>query len=175
MLFRSDRKGKVEVDPKNNKRGKATIEVMSVGENSATCRIVRQERGRPILEGDLIANIVYDPNVTYRFFVFGDFDLNNTGQSTKTDKQVVERMITEWGGKLGDSLSYDTDFLVLGPEPKKPEELPADVVDFVKRSAYAEAKKEYDRYQDLLKDARSLSIPVLNQNRFLSLVGYYRR
>lgn len=160
--------------------GKASIEVISVGENSATCRIVRrtkdqQGKFKQILEGDKIANVVYDPTVTYRFFVFGDFDLNNTGLSTKTDRQIVERMIMEWGGKLSDTLSYDTDFIVLGTEPREPQELSADVVDFTKRAAYAEAKKEYDRYIELRNEARKLAIPVLNQNRFLNLVGYYRR
>jgi hypothetical protein len=30
-------------------------------------------------------------------------------------------------------------------------------------------------YQKLIGEAKTLSIPVLNQNRFLALVGYYQR
>jgi len=40
---------------------------------------------------------------------------------------------------------------------------------------HAEATRNYETYNRLANQARELSVPVLNQNRFLALVGYYRR
>ena len=77
-----------------------------------------------MLEGDLIANAVYDPNMHFRFMVSGDFDIDGTGQTSTTDRKRIEGMVTQWGGELETpvegkavSLNYDVDFLVLGQEP----------------------------------------------------------
>lgn len=176
-----DRSAQVEVS--GGKRGKATIEVTNVSENSATARVVRQDKGKQIIEGDQLANLVYDPNITYRFVVHGDFDIDNVGRATEDDRTRIVTMITEWGGKVDaktdakneSHVSYDVDFLVLGQEPRLPEPLKPDVIDPRVIAEFAAKKKAFDNYQTLLAEARALSVPVLNQNRFLNLVGYYRR
>ena len=154
-------------------RGKATIEVINVFENASVARIVRQERGTSVVADDVIANVVYDKNAQLKFYVFGDFDLANTGRPNRRDRRTVESLVTRWGGVLADDLSYDTDFLVLGPEPEFPRE-PRDETTEAYRQ-YQAALEQYNRYQELVAEARTLSIPVLNQNRFLVLVGYYER
>ena len=40
-----------------------------------------------LTEGDKIANVVYDPNMVYKFFIYGDFDLDRTGQPAPADKR----------------------------------------------------------------------------------------
>jgi hypothetical protein len=165
-------------------RGKATVEVVTVGESASKCRIVRTGSGREILEGDVVANAVYDPNMVFKFFVYGEFDIDNTGQATRSDRQRIEGMVRRWGAQLVPSLqpggspaeiTYDVDFLVLGKEPPLPEEPSEDVVDPVVLSSFDTAKKQYETYYELSKEAKSLSIPILNLNRFLTMTGHYQR
>jgi len=165
----------VIVDETGELRGKATIEIIRMSDRSSLCRVVRAQRGIILDEDDLIANIIYDPNISYRFHVFGEFDIDNTGQVTVTDRRRVETMVTQWGGQLIPKLSYNTDFLVLGKEPELPAPLPRGVVDPIEIERRAAQKRKYIDYQSLINEAKSLSIPILNQNRFLVLVGYYHR
>src|SRR5581483_8495558 len=97
--------------------GKGSIEVVRVGAGSSECRIVKQQAGQVIHEGDLIANLVYDRNTKYQFFIYGDFDLDQNGVSTPQDADVIKRLVTQWGGKVTDKVNADTDFVVLGKEP----------------------------------------------------------
>ena len=167
----------VVTDPhdKDNLHGKATIEVVSISEHSSVARIVRSDPVQSIVEGDVIANVVYDPTTVYKFVVFGEFDIDNVGQATVSDRRRIETMITVWGGVLTDTLSYDTDFIVLGKEPVLPDALPAGTVDPDKIAVHAAQLKKYELYQTYAKAAHEQGIPILNQNRFLSLVGYYHR
>lgn len=171
-----DRNGVVKPDPEGNSlRGKATIEVINVGPNSSIARIVRRQHGAVIREGDQIINIAYDPNTTYKFFIYGDFDLDGDGTPTPADREAVQSLIRRWGGTLAQSLSYDVDFVVLGREPVLPDPLPPGTIDPVQIKEHVEATQNYERYQQIIGEARSLSVPVLNQNRFLALVGHYQR
>ncbi len=166
----------VSPDPndRNRIRGKATLEVMNVQENASVARIVRLESGQTVVEGDVIANVVYDPNMKFKFVVFGDFDIDQIGVATTRDTTRVETMIKDWGGIVGKDLNYDTDFLVLGIRPQMPREVPGEV-DPVILAKNNEQRKKVEAYDKLEKRAVDLAIPILNQNRFLSLVGYYRR
>jgi hypothetical protein len=156
-------------------RGKATIEVININPTSSVARIVRQNRGTAVVAGDLIVNAVYDPNTTFKFVVFGEFDLDRSGTPSLGDRRRVETMITEWGGALAEELTYDTDFLVLGQEPKLPDPLDPSILDPVRIEQNAAEMRRYKTYNDLIAQAKELKIPVLNQNRFLILVGYYKR
>lgn len=155
-------------------RGKGTVEIVSIGENSCSARVVRLSRGQTVVPGDLVANIAYDPNATLKFYVFGEFDIDNTGQATETDRRRVEAMIAKWGGVVVSDLTYDTDFLVLGKEPGLPEP-PRDAIDPEQVAKFEREKQLFNTYQQLIGEARKTSIPVLNQNRFLALIGYYQR
>jgi len=167
-------------------RGKATIEVVNVlDDHTSVARIVRRpERGQAVIEGDDIANLVFDPDMVLKFFVFGGFDIDGTGQATETDRRRVEMMILDWGGELASArqaggkpkpISYDVDFLILGQEPELPEAPSEDEIDPGKEKAYIQAKRRYETYHTLVLEAKDLSIPVLNQNRFLTMTGYYQR
>ncbi len=156
--------------------GKAIIEVDSVGEYTATARVISLDQGASVSTGDVIANVVYDPTATLRFYVYGPFDLDNTGSPSNADKKRVEGMITQWGGKLVQHLDYDTDFLVLGAPPVAPEPLrPEDANDPVKVEEHTRQEQVWKEYQRLLGEAQRYKITVLNQNRFLALVGYVHR
>jgi hypothetical protein len=167
-----------------NYRGKATIEVINVFETTSVARVVRIPDSEQIFTGDLIANLIYDPELKYKFFVYGEFDLDQIQQTSVTDRRRVENMILKWGGMLisdaaqqGDNpkLTYDVDFLILGQEPAFPKAPAEDEVDPTAIERHAKAMKRYEAYFGLVKQAKELSIPILNQNRFLSMVGYYKR
>ncbi len=152
--------------------GKASIEIIHVGDNSSECRIVHTEPGAVLTEGDPIENLVYDPHVKYNFDVFGNFDLANTGRPNPADTEVIKRLVTQWGGRLTDKVSPDTDFLVLGAEPVLPEFAKDDLTP-ENQDKLQKAQDALDKYQEVRQDAIQLHIPIMNQNRFLYYVGYY--
>jgi vacuolar-type H+-ATPase subunit I/STV1 len=167
----------VKIDEYDRLRGKATLEVVSVDEGASIARIVRQERGRMVQEGDSIVNLVYDPQAVYKFYVYGEFDLDGDGVADPNGIDAIKSRVRQWGGRLSDSLTYDVDYLVLGMEPPLPTAPPDGEVDPVKIAQYVQEQREYETYQELIGEARSesLSIPILNQNRFMALTGQYDR
>ncbi len=179
-----DRRTGVVRNAQNEYRGKATIEVVNVFDNSSVARVVRKETGKEVFEGDIIANLVYDPDIRFKFYVWGEFDIDTTGEATVSDRRRIENMVVEWGGDLvsrvarGEAdrkLTYDVDFLVLGVEPPLPEVLSETEVDPQVIQTHTAAVKKYEAYQSLVAEATRLSVPILNQNRFLVMIGYYQR
>ncbi len=185
----------IEVKKENNgeryTRGKATIEVVTIGENSSACRIVRQSLLQSVLVGDLVANLIYDKNRVFKFFVVGDFDLDYDGRPDNQDYDQIVKMVQNWGGKVVTSeeraktlarlpkadmessltLPLDTDFLVMGQEPPVPEPIKNDDdAETIKRKRDAVAKYSY--FQKLAKEAETLKVSRLNQSQFLVLIGY---
>jgi len=172
-----DKKTGVAKDQFGDVRGKASIEVVRVKGSSSECRVVRSERGKTILEGDVIANAVYDKHRTFKFYVYGNFDIDNDGRSSPTDTRRIKSMITQWGGIVADEFAYDVDFLLLGVRPQVPK-LPEggqDIRTPDEIEAAAAIERDRLKYEQLVGDAGLLRIPVLNQNRFLWLIGYYER
>lgn len=165
----------VVVDQDGALRGHASVLLTKVEADTSVARIVRLERNAIIRPGDIIANVVYHPKKTYKFHVFGDFDIKNNGNPTLADRRRIEGMVSRWGGKLTDDMSFDVDFLVLGIEPQPPAPLDDSIIDPLKIQEHRELTELYNRYQELAGRALELQIPVLNQNRFLALVGYYER
>jgi len=161
----------------NDIRGKATVEVVRVKDTSSECRIVRQERGKLLMPGDVIANVVYDRYRTYKFFVHGNFDIDNDGRPSPTDTRRIKSMIEQWGGEVATEFSYDCDFLVLGVRPQARPRVQGDVDIRSPDEIEADAAREREglQFTQLEGLARQLRVPVLNQNRFLALIGYYIR
>ncbi|HSV14285.1 MAG TPA: hypothetical protein VLI90_08495 [Tepidisphaeraceae bacterium] len=153
--------------------GKASIEITRVGTTSSECRIVRTSPGAVLSEGDVIANLVYDPNNKYNFFVYGNFDLANTGRPNPADGEVIKRLVTQWGGKVVDQVNVDTDFVVLGKEPTLPSYSKEELESPLNADKLAKAQAELEKYHEIMQTARDLHIPILNQNRFLYYIGYY--
>ncbi|KKK60355.1 hypothetical protein LCGC14_3025190, partial [marine sediment metagenome] len=101
-------------------KGKASLEVINVGPNTSECRITKAATEDPIVEGDLVANLVYNTSRTYRFVVEGEFDLYGEGRTDPLGNRRVRSLIERFGGKVVDMVSVDTDFVVLGEEPTRP-------------------------------------------------------
>ena len=163
-------------------RGKATIEVYALKDDSATCRVVRRERGVSINPGDPIVNIAYDPNMTIKMFAFGEFDIERDGGTNDIGR--IEALVQESGAELIEVtktdagipiLTPDINYVVLGDKPDLPEEPGPDVFDPVIIAEYQAKLAANQTYFQILDDAKILRIPVLSQERFLDLVGYYVR
>lgn len=153
-------------------RGKATLEVISVGEGSAQARIVpgSEIKGNPVVKGDVVANALYDPKKTYKFVVFGNFDADNDRVSTPGERNAIVSMIQDWGGEVIDNLAGNVDFLVLGERPVLPPkpgpEAPVEIIQQYMR--LNSIVGEYDRF---VQQAQATSVPILNQHRLFTLIG----
>ncbi len=153
-------------------RGKASIQVVRVADNTSTARITRGTTSRPVVRDDVLVNAVYQPGMKYRFLVFGKFDVDQDGRPTADESDFVRSRIREWGGEVvdGETLTGDLDFLVLGAQPPMPPSLPTDATDAQYR-AYMEARGAREAYDKLFSDAIEAQIPILNWNRFQVLTG----
>jgi len=153
-------------------RGKASIQVVRVADNTSTARITRGTPSRPVVKEDVIVNAVYQPGARYKFLVFGKFDVDQDGRPTTDEADYVRSRIREWGGEVldGEQLTGDLDFLVLGAQPPVPSPLPTDATDAQYR-AYMDSRTAREVYDKLFNDAIEAQIPVLNWNRFQVLTG----
>jgi len=152
--------------------GKATIELTRIGDSTSSARIIRESRGQPVVEGDVIANAAYDPEKQYSFVVFGDFDANRDGQATSAERGSIVSLIEDWGGIVQDELTGRTDFLVLGERPVLPP-APSPDAPLPLIQEYIRKQTLVQRYDELFRTATQTGIPVLNENRFYTLTGVY--
>jgi hypothetical protein len=155
-------------------KGKAEIEVFNVGKNISTARIISPNPKKPIIVGDIVANLIWDSDKTNVFVVAGEFDLNGDGKIDYEAADKIKALIEKWGGKVADEISIDTDFLVLGTTPtvlKKPtfEQMEVDPMAMEK---YEASLKKLTSYKEIRARAQTLSIPVFNLERFLYFIGY---
>ncbi|MDY7010131.1 MAG: hypothetical protein SVV80_05185 [Planctomycetota bacterium] len=156
--------------PKDGKP-KAKIVIVNVTPTTSECRIVESDKDDPIVEGDLLVNLIFSPTRTHNFVVEGEFDLYGEGSPDPLANRRVRAMIENFGGKVADAISVSTDFVVMGEEPSRPPR-PAEDAPPAAWQIYNEKMKTYDYYKQVKASAISLQIPVLNTNRFLAFSGY---
>lgn len=155
-------------------QGKAEIEVFQVNPNVSAARMTRSSIRNPIVQEDIVANLVWDPDSSNKFIIAGDFDLNQDGRIESDGQERIKEMILRWGGIVQDEVSVDTDFVIIGHTPTA---LPAprqeDVdLDPTARQRYDQANLRADAYNQVLEKARRLSVPIFNQKQFYYLLGY---
>ena len=156
-------------------RGKASIQVIKVGDVTSTARIVR-DTASPVIPGDVVANAVFDPDTEFKFLIFGKFDVDGDGRPTTAEAEFLSQQVRDWGGVVvsGEELTGDLDFLVLGVQPPQPGPLPPNATS-QQIEARLEAQDAFDRYDRLFRRATEAQIPILNANRFEVLTGTVRR
>jgi hypothetical protein len=128
----------------------------------------------PILQGDIVANLIWDADRTNVFVVTGDFDIDNDGQLDADGGDKIQRLVKKWGGEMADSISVDTDFLVLGKQPtvlRKPT-IEEEEIDPRAAARHQASLARLSRYNQLRDQAQSLWIPVFTYEKFLHFVGY---
>ena len=164
----------IELEDADGEPGKGVVDIINVSENTAVGRIVDRSPNTVIRDGDKLVNAVYDPNRVYRFHLFGQFDVDYDGSPEENGLDQVKSMVQRFNGRVTDEVTFGTDYLVLGVEPQLPLP-PDDELDIQQMNEYRVALENYNAYQDRISQARELDIPVLNQNRFFDLVGYFER
>ena len=168
----------IQFDPQTQRQtaGKASIEIVRVGETTSVARVTRQRPGRPIVREDVIANAVYSPDYRYKFLVHGKFDVDSDGAVSDTEADYIRGKISEWGGEVvtSESITGDLDFVVVGSQPPMPvaPSLGASQAQF---DAFFRARAARESYDNLISQARDAGIPVLNWNRFRILTGAAER
>ncbi len=155
-------------------KGKAEIEVYNVSKNISAARIVASSPKNPIVDDDNIANLIWDSSKTSTFVIAGDFDLNSDTLPDPDGIKKIKTLIQKWGGDVADILSVNTDFVVLGTEPRVPRK-----PTFEETEIYPDAMQKYETALEMLSEyrqtesrAQALSIPILNTERFLYFIGY---
>ncbi len=153
-------------------QAKATIEVIDIGEDVSTCRILQDNALFPILEGDLVANPVYDRQRSLTFYVLGEFDFDYDGQDDPNGKATLQAVIKENGGLIADELSARIDFVIAGARPAvlrlssnpSPEN----------QAVHDDQMRKKNTYTAAINDAQALSIPIFTQETFLQFMGRVR-
>jgi len=158
-------------------RGKASLEVVNVMEDTAECRITRPEPGQPVLEpiveGDIVVNIAYERARKPKFVVRGEFDLNYDGKVDFDGAEQVAHLIRQWGGQVVDKLDESVDFVVIGLSPGAAvSPAPGGPVSEVVRAQRQQKALEAGQFSDIVQQAQRMFIPVITQNQFLYLLGY---
>ncbi len=129
-------------------QGKATLEVVSIGELTAECRVISPPPpDDPILEGDGVGNIILSRNRDKKtqFVVVGDFDIDFDGQTDVRGRAAIEALIRAYGGEVVDQVTAFTDYVVVGSEPAGELTLPVNAAaggPSVAEAAQAEAPAE---------------------------------
>jgi hypothetical protein len=101
-------------------RGKAAIEVVSLGQKTAECRVTAPPSpDDPILEGDRVGNIILarEKGRKPQFCIVGGFDVDFDGSADARGAAMLAALVTRWGGVVVDSVDANTDYLVVGTEP----------------------------------------------------------
>lgn len=160
----------------NDGHGKATIEVVSVGQHTAECRVTTPAPGdEPILEDDLVGNILLSRNKNKkpRFVVIGEFDSDYDGSSDPGAYGKVVAFINRFGGVVVNDVDATTDYIVRG---KKPSASDAAVARPSEKNPIGptqarRAERDATFYDRCIRQGQALGIPRLSQDQFFSFVG----
>jgi len=171
------------LSPDNMPAGEGAVEVQQIGETYSQCRVVKLQPGQHLHAGDPIKNLIYDPNIKYKFFVYGNFDLVNVNRpglsDVDRDRDKIKGLVAQWGGQVQDETkeepNINTDFVVMGAEPVVKEYTAEELQDQLKKSERDTQVQALKEYENIREKARTLSIPVMNQDRFLYFIGYYEK
>ncbi|MDP6601735.1 MAG: hypothetical protein QGH76_05510 [Phycisphaerales bacterium] len=156
-------------------RGKASVEVIKVGDTTSTAKVTRSNRGRPIVRDDILVNALYDPTYQYKFLVHGRFDANGDG-IPESGHDFVDQQIDDWGGVVVEDdggIPGDLDFLVLGIQPTSPRPLPLNASPLMVEQ-HNRQQEAYEAYMKLFEQATEAQVPILNANRLQVLTGSVR-
>ncbi|GAH59200.1 unnamed protein product, partial [marine sediment metagenome] len=145
-----------------------------VGKNISTARITYSQKRNPIVIDDIVANLIWDRDKTNIFMIAGEFDLDSDGDIEYDAGDKIKALIEKWGGKVTNTITIDTDYLVLGRPPRvlrKPTfgEMEVDPLAMQK---YEASLQKIAHYKQVQAQARALWIPVFSTDRFLHFIGY---
>lgn len=159
--------------PKDGK-GKAEIEVFRVSQSSCVAKVLTSSKRDPVIKNDIAVNMIWNSKTSNTFMVIGEFDFDGNGLVDRNGKAKIEQMIKQWNGRLVKGLTIDTDFLVVGTEPKEMDKPTIQQIenDPGIEETYEKSIAKFNEYEAMLDKAKVLSVPVFNRQRFMQLTGY---
>jgi NAD-dependent DNA ligase len=123
---------------------KGTVLVLDVDTNKATARIEQVVNpADPIVQGDLIESVTYNPAQELHFYLLG--------RMQKYGKTDAAARLRQLGLKVDDSVTIDTDYVVMGAPESDTDDL---------------------RATDAYKRAQELGIPVIREQDLSRFVNY---
>lgn len=152
---------------KDEPQPKGYIRIVKVLSDSSEVRVVNHKRASPIVRDDVLVNIAYDPQKKFKFAIVGKLDITGDGRD---DRDMVVDMIQSFGGAVVDEASVETDYIVVGGDPLSGIQS-GDMRTPQEQARFLASQKEHEAMAKAVDLAQRVMIPVLNQNRFLSLVG----
>ena len=155
-------------------KGKAEIEVFDVDKNTAIARIVKSSMKNPIIEDDIIVNLIWDSKAVNSFVIAGEFDFNADGRIDSDGTTKLAQLIENWGGKVEKAVTIDTDFVVLGVPPRILAKPSLDTIesDPMAMDKYEDSLDASEFYKDVKTQAKDLYVPIFGLKRFLNFIGY---
>ncbi len=154
--------------------GKATIEVIEVGDTVSKCRVTESNIKHQILKDDHIANLVWNKNKNYIFTVIGEYDFDRNGKIDPDGRKRIEGLVKAWDGIVTNRLSVKTDFVVIGEKPDLPEQtIGGTEIDY--EEAQLEVEKAILEYENVLAEAAVMGVPVFTTGRFMKFIGYHEK
>lgn len=159
-------------DARKGVRGKASVEVVTVMNDSSECIVKRTTPGQPIVENDVAVNLAFERGRKPKFVVRGSFDLNYDGVIDDRSVERVEGMIREWGGQVVDELDETTDYLVVGVAPFVPRVAPGQSLTPIAQVQFERQKAARESFGKMIEQASALGVPVVTQSQLLFLMGY---
>ncbi|MFC1635535.1 hypothetical protein ACFL5Z_11895 [Planctomycetota bacterium] len=165
-----DRGGSI---PKDG-QGKAEVEVFDVAKNYSVARIIQSKLNKPLLQGDIVANLIWDSDRTNVFVIAGEFDLDQNERIDLGGADRIRMLVEKWGGQVADTISINTDFVILGQAPQTLQRptLEETEIDPQAMARYNYSMQALNRYNGLKNQAQGLWIPVLTYEKFLYFIGY---
>ena len=172
-VYRADHQG---VARRNKEDIKAKIEVTRiVGSHLAEARILEQDIALPIAKGDPVYSPLFTVGVKEKISFVGTIDLDGDGNSDRERLHTivaaagaeVDNEVLDDGSLVGDGLSVDTSFLVIGDIPSAE---PTADPDQDEANAQVRAMEA-----ELKQSARELGIRWVALKDFMDYVGYKPR
>ncbi len=153
---------------------KAEIEVFDIYKNYCAAKITSGSRKRPIMTDDLVANLIWDRGQINVFTVTGDFDLDGDGKTDPGAAEKIRGLVARWGGKAVETVSADTDFIIIGNTPFVPKRPTFDELELepALQQYYDDAMRRLEEYKQTQSLAKTLWIPVFKYETFLDFIGY---
>lgn len=156
-----------------NGQGKGKLEIIDIMDNVSKCRITDFNQADPIMENDVIANVIWNRDKQFLFCVIGEYDLNGDGQADPDGRKKIIDMVQAWGGVASETITVTTDFFVVGDPPRLPARPRDEDFDMGTEPAvaYRAAEQRVSDYKLIREEAAMLDIPTFNLQRFLAFVG----
>jgi hypothetical protein len=143
-------------------KGKLEVTRLLDDPHMAEARIVEDDLSDPMMPGDRIFSMVWEPNRAEHFALAGVLDFDGDGVSDRKriydlialNGGVIDEEVAENGTKKG-QMSINTKYLVVGDPP-------SEVAKDASVSAYSEIRGE----------AQTLGVRIINVKEFIDYLGY---